>query len=88
MPGMNRPCTNRQAAIACTSGASVSITVGTETANSANAMTRLRPNTSAIAPVTGAVSATASVLAVMMVLISAALAPNSRESSGSSACGE
>ena len=51
-------------------------------------MTRLRPSTSAIAPVNGAVSAIASVLAVMMVLISAAPTPNSRDSSGSSACGE
>src|SRR5258708_7485187 len=51
-------------------------------------MSRLRPNTSAIAPVTGAVKATARVLAVMIVLIWAAVAPNSRESSGNSACGE
>src|SRR6195256_1983003 len=51
-------------------------------------MSRLRPNTSAIAPVTGAVKATARVLAVMIVLIWAAVAPNSRESSGNNACGE
>ena len=40
------------------------------------------------APVTGAESATASVLAVMTALISAAVTWNSRDSSGSSACGE
>src|SRR5258705_7391680 len=51
-------------------------------------MSRLRPNTSAIAHVTGVVKATARVLAVMIVLIWAAVAPNSRESSGNSACGE
>src|ERR1051325_4449510 len=85
---MKSPCTKRHTAMVCTSWASVSSTVGTETANNAKAITRLRPNVSAIAPVTGAVSATASVLAVMIALISAAEAPNSRDSSGSSACGE
>jgi MFS family permease len=43
---------------------------------------------SATAPVNGAVIATASVLTVMMVETSAALAPNSELSSGSTACGE
>ena len=51
-------------------------------------MTRLRPSTSATVPVKGAVSATAKVLAVMMVEISAAPAPNSTDSSGKIACGE
>ena len=62
--------------------------VGTTTAHIAAAITRLRPSTSAIAPVNGAVSAMASALAVMIVLISAAPTPNSRASDGSSACGE
>ena len=64
------------------------MTIGSTTATIAAAMTRLRPSTSAIAPVNGAVSAMASVLAVMMVLIAAAPTPNSRASAGSSACGE
>ena len=51
-------------------------------------MTRFRPSTSATAPVNGAVSAIAAAPAVMMLEISAAPTPNSRESSGSSACGE
>jgi hypothetical protein len=40
-------------------------------------ITRLRPSTSASAPVNGAVSAIASVDAVMVALTSAASAPNS-----------
>ena len=42
--------------------------------NIAATITRLRPSTSATAPVNGAVSATASVLTVMMVETSAAVA--------------
>jgi hypothetical protein len=51
-------------------------------------MTRFLPSTSATVPVKGAVNAMASVLAVMMVLISAAPTPNSRDNIGNSACGE
>ena len=47
--------------------ASAAIKVGTTSTNIAATITRLRPSTSAIAPVNGAVSATASVPAVMMV---------------------
>jgi hypothetical protein len=62
--------------------------MGITTASIAAAITRLRPTTSATAPVNGAVKAMASVLAVMMALICAAPTPNSRDSAGSSACGE
>ena len=51
-------------------------------------MTRLRPSTSAAAPLNGAVSATASVPAVMVALMAAALTENSAASDGSSDCGE
>src|SRR5258708_28891476 len=51
-------------------------------------MSRLRPNTSAIAPVTGAVKATARVLAVMIVAVGAGVWPDSCERSGNSGCGE
>ena len=51
-------------------------------------ITRLRPSTSATAPVKGAVRATARVLTVMMVETSAALARNSSESKGRIDCGE
>ena len=51
-------------------------------------MTRLRPSTSAAAPLNGAVIATASVPAVMVALMTAALTENSAASDGSSACGE
>ena len=73
---------------AVTSGANAAPAIGTATASMAAVMTRLRPSTSATAPVNGAVRAMASALAVMMVLISAAPTPNSRASAGSSACGE
>src|SRR5476651_809366 len=63
------------------------IMVGTTITNIAATITRFLPSTSAIAPVNGAVSATASVLTVMMVETSAALAPNSADSSGRMACG-
>jgi len=62
--------------------------VGTARISMAVTMTRLRPSTSATVPVNGAISATASVPAVMMVEISAAPAPNSCDSSGRIACGE
>ena len=86
--GRQSPCTKRRTTILWTSGAKTTSKVGTDSANRAAVMSRLRPSTSAIVPVIGAVRATASVPAVMMVLISAGLAPNSRESSGKSACGE
>ena len=50
-------------------------------------MTRLRPNRSATAPVKGAISATARVVALMRWLTSTALAAYWRVSSGSSDCG-
>src|SRR5262249_44233666 len=56
-------------------------------ASIAAAIRRLRPITSATAPVNGAVSAMASVLAVMTALMSAAPTPNSRARSGKSARG-
>src|SRR4249919_1898878 len=71
-----------------TSGASAAPAIGTATASIAAVITRFLPNTSATAPVNGAVRAMASALAVMMVLISAAPTPNSRARAGSSACGE
>ena len=63
------------------------ITIGTVTANIAVVIRRLRPSTSAAAPVNGAVSAMASVPAVIMALICAAPIPNSRASSGNNAWG-
>ena len=86
--GITRPWTNRQPTSAGSVGASATITHGTASANMAVTMTRLRPSTSATVPVNGAVSATASVLAVMILAISAAPAPNSVDSSGRIACGE
>src|SRR5881227_2395059 len=50
-------------------------------------ITRLRPSTSAIAPANGAEIAIASIVAVMVRLICAGLASNSRASEGSSDCG-
>ena len=73
---------------ACTSGANDAPAMGTTIASIAAAMTRFLPSTSATAPETGAVKAIASVLAVMIALISAAPTPNSRASEGSSAWGE
>ena len=62
--------------------------MGTVTASMAVAMTCFLPSMSATAPVNGALSAMAKALAVMMVLISAAPTPNSRDKAGSGACGE
>ena len=86
--GSNSPWAKRQMMSDCTSCASAAPAIGTTTASIAAVITRFRPSTSAIAPVNGAVSAIASALAVMMVLISAAPTPNSRASAGNSACGE
>ncbi|HME30266.1 MAG TPA: hypothetical protein VKE53_10435 [Pseudolabrys sp.] len=55
------------------------MTVGITSINIAATITRLRPRISATVPVKGAVSATASVLTVMMVEISAAPALNSSD---------
>ncbi len=85
---MTRPCTARQKIICESEVDSAIISVGTASTNSAATITRFRPSTSATAPVKGAVIATASVLTVMMCETSAALAPNSPDSSGSTACGE
>ena len=86
--GSTSPCTARQKMSADRLVARPTITVGTTSTNIAATITRLRPSTSATAPVNGAVSATASVLTVMMVEISAALARNSCDSSGRIDCGE
>ncbi len=86
--GSTSPCTARQKISADRLVDSPTITVGTASANIAATITRLRPSTSATAPVKGAVSATASVLTVMMVETSAAPASNSRESKGRIDCGE
>jgi len=85
--GSSSPCTKRHAVSAGTLPANATITVGTTTATIAAVMTRLRPRTSATAPVNGAVSAIASVEAVMMVLICPAPTWNSAPNDGSSACG-
>jgi hypothetical protein len=85
--GSSSPCTKRQAISAGTLPANATITVGTTRTTMAAVMTRLRPSTSATAPVNGAVSAIAKVEAVMMVLICAAPTWNSAASDGSSACG-
>jgi hypothetical protein len=78
----------RQTMIACTSAAVAIIRVGIASATIEAVITRLRPITSATAPLNGAVSATASVPAVMVALMTAALTENSAASDGSSACGE
>src|SRR6266508_2638534 len=61
--------------------------VGRISASMAAVITRLRPRTSATATVNGAVIATASALAVMTELISAAPTANSRAKVGNNACG-
>ena len=86
--GITNPCTKRQKISSCSDGASAHITVGMPSSSMAVTMTRLRPSTSATVPVKGAVNATAKVLAVMMLAISAAPAPNSVANSGRIACGE
>ena len=50
-------------------------------------MTRFLPSTSATVPANGADSAIASVVAVIVRLMSAGVAPNSRASVGSNDCG-
>ena len=85
--GSSSPWTKRQTIIAGTLGASATIRVGTTIAIIAAVITRFLPSTSASAPVNAAVSAIASVDAVMIALISAAPTAKSRASDGSSACG-
>ncbi len=86
--GSSRPWTKRQKISSWRLPDSGSITPGTSSSTMAATMTRLRPSTSAIAPVNGAVAATASVLAVMIRLAAAAPTPNSCAISGNTACGE
>ena len=77
----------RQKMSCCRVGASAAMVAGTSSNTIAVTITRLRPSTSDIAPVNGAVAATASVPAVMTMLASAAPTSNSRAISGSTACG-
>src|SRR5947209_11277093 len=77
----------RQKMSACRLGASAIMISGTVATIIAAAMTRLRPSTSAIAPENGAEIAIASVVTVMVRLICAGVASNSRASEGSSDCG-
>jgi hypothetical protein len=86
--GSNRPWTNRQKMSCGTLAAKVMISIGTTAANMAVVIRRLRPATSASAPVNGADNAIAAVPAVISALISPAPTLNSRANSGSSACGE
>ena len=85
--GSISPCTARQKISADRLVAIPTIKVGITSRNIAATITRLRPSTSATVPVKGAVTATAKVLTVMMADISAALALNSRDSSGRIDCG-
>ena len=86
--GITKPWMKRQMMSACTSGAIAIIKVGTASATIDAVITRLRPITSATAPLNGAVSATASVPAVMVALMTAALTENATASDGSRDCGE
>ncbi len=63
--GTKRPWMKRQNTSCGTVAANVMITVGTVMANIAAVISRLRPSTSASAPVNGADSAIAAVLAVI-----------------------
>ena len=67
--GNNSPCTKRQNTSCGTLVAKAMISVGTTIANAAAVIRRLRPRTSASAPVNGAVSAIAAVPAVISALI-------------------
>ena len=84
----HQPLHERQNTSADSVGAKAAISVGSVSTSMAVTITRLRPSTSATVPVNGAVNATASVLAVRMVEISAGPAPNCSDSSGRIACGE
>ena len=85
--GSSSPCMKRQKINCCRVGASAVMVAGTSSSTMAATMTRFRPSTSDSAPVNGAVAATASVPAVMIMLASAAPTPYSRAISGSTACG-
>jgi hypothetical protein len=85
--GSASPSRKRDRISACRLGASAIITSGPVAMIMAATITRLRPSTSAIAPANGAESAMASVVAVIVKLICAGLASNSRASDGSSDCG-
>jgi len=86
--GTRSPCTKRKTTSCGTLDAKVISSVGTTMANIAAVIRRLRPRTSASAPVNGAVSAIATVAAVISELISPALTLNSCDSLGNRACGE
>src|SRR2546423_10311404 len=68
-------------------GASAIMISGSVATIIAAAITRLRPRTSAIAPENGAEMAIASVVTVIVRLICAGLASNSRASEGNRDCG-
>jgi hypothetical protein len=68
-------------------GANAVMVAGMSRSAMAATMTRFRPSTSDSAPVNGAVAATASVPAVMIMLASAAPTPYSRAIIGNTACG-
>jgi len=86
--GTSIPCTKRKTTSCGTLDAKLMSSVGTTMAKIEAVISRLRPRTSASAPVNGAVSAIAAVAAVINVLISPALTLNSCDSLGNSACGE
>ena len=85
--GSSRPWTKRQKISSLQARRQRHHLAGTSSSTMAATITRLRPSTSDSAPVNGAVAATASVPAVMIMLASAAPTPNSRAISGSTACG-
>ena len=85
--GSSSPCTKRQNTICASVVASAIMSVGTSSANMAKTMTRLRPIMSATAPVKGATSATARVVALTRWLASTAPTLNCRATSGSTDCG-
>jgi hypothetical protein len=85
--GSSRPWTKRQKITWFSVGASAVMAAGMMSSAMAMTMTRRRPSTSDSAPVNGAVTATASVPAVMIRLASAAPTPYSCAIIGSTDCG-
>ena len=85
-PGTNSPWAKRQKMRACRFCEVAASRVGTARAKSAGTMTFLRPMVSAIMPVTGAMSATASVMAPTVRLTSISEAWKRRWKSGSNGC--
>ena len=77
-PGTKSPWAKRQKMRACRLGDVAASRVGTARAKSAGTMTFLRPMVSAIRPVIGAMSATASVMAPTVMLTSISEAWNRR----------